>query len=329
MTLHQLKIFLAVAKYSSITRASRELHISEPSVYQQLKSLQMSLSPSLYKKIGRGIEITSDGRDFAEGAAEILRKAEELSSRFRVSRPSDGREYIVVGGSHVLSATILAPLLVSFKNKNPDVEVYFRTKSSPFIERLVMSGKIDIGLVTNATSSPQLIVEPFRHEEMVVVISKRHSLAGKRELSIAELARAPLIIRSRKQSSSQQILDEVQEQGFQLNIAMKCDSAQSVKVAVVQGLGLGLLNRIHVEQEVKAGELKIVDVPGLKKYIQSFIIYKAERSHSPAARKLLELLRQCRQTERSRKSQRWHVVVQLAQFFAMSSFQLGVFLDFT
>ena len=320
MTLHQLKIFLAVAKYSSITRASHELHISGPSVYQQLKSLQMNLSPRLYKKIGRGIEITSEGRDFSAGAAEILRKTEELNRQFRMPRPSDSRENIVVGGSHVLSATTLAPVLVAFKSNHPDVQVNFRTKSSPILERLVMNEKVDLGLVTNATFSPQMIVEPFRHEEMVVVISKRHPLAGRRELTIAELARGPLIIRGRKKSSSQQILDEVQEQGFQLNIFMKCDSAQAVKVAVVQGLGLGLLYRSHVEQEVKAGELKLIEVSGLKKYIQSFIIYKAEKLLMPATRKLLELLRQCRQTERSRRSQRWHVV---ARFFALSSLQLG------
>jgi DNA-binding transcriptional LysR family regulator len=323
MTLHQLKIFLAVAKYSSITKASRELHISEPSVYQQVKSLQMTLSPNLYKKIGRGIEITSEGRDFSAGAAEILRKAEELAGRFPLPRAADRKEYLVVGGSHVLSATILAPLLATFKSSHPDVQVDFRTKSSPNLERLVINEKVNLGLVTNATSSSQLIVEPFRREEMVVIISNRHSLARRRELTISELARGPLIIRGRGKSSSQQILAEVQQQGFWLNVLMKCDSAQAVKVAVAQGLGLGLLYRGHVEQEIKAGELKVIEVPGLKKYIQSVIIYKAEKPLSAAAQDFLELLRQSRRTERVYKSQRRHV---LARFFALSTIQLGALL---
>ena len=64
MTLHQLKVFLAVSRHSSITKASQELHISEPSVHQQVKSLQMNFSRNLYHKVGRVIEITSDGRAF-------------------------------------------------------------------------------------------------------------------------------------------------------------------------------------------------------------------------------------------------------------------------
>jgi DNA-binding transcriptional LysR family regulator len=75
---------------------------------------------------------------------------------------------------------------------------------------------------------------------------------------------------------------------------MKSDSAQGVKVAVAQGLGVGLLYRSHVEQEIRKGELKVLNVPGLKKHIQSFIIYKAERPLSPAAQEFLELLRQFR-----------------------------------
>ena len=82
MTLHQLKVFLAVAKHSSITRAARELNISEPSVHQQVKSLQRDFPRSLYQKVGRILEITSDGRAFSAKASEILRKVAELEKEF-------------------------------------------------------------------------------------------------------------------------------------------------------------------------------------------------------------------------------------------------------
>jgi DNA-binding transcriptional LysR family regulator len=282
------------------TKASQELHVSEPSVYQQVKSLQMSFARNLYKKTGRGIELTPEGRAFSAEAAEILRKAEELDKRFSIQPASSFTEHIVVGGSHVLSASILSSVLTTFKSTRPNLQLDFRTKSSPFIERLVVNNQVYLGLITNATSSSQLIVEPFRQEEMVVIISRRHPLAGKRDLRISELARGPLIIRGRKKSSSQLILKEVEQQGYRLNIFMKCDSAQAVKVAVARGLGLGLLYRSHVEQEIKTGELKVIEVPGLKKYIQSFIIYKAEKPLLPIAQELLELLRKSRQVKPNR-----------------------------
>jgi LysR family transcriptional regulator, low CO2-responsive transcriptional regulator len=292
MTLHQLKVFLAIARHSSITKASQELHISEPSVHQQVKSLQMNFSRSLYQKVGRVIEITSDGKAFSAKATEILRKAEELERQFGQTLAANCPGHLAVGGSHVLSASVLAPVVATFKTRNPDVEIEFRTKSGPFIERLVLSEKIDVGLVVNVSSPSLLIVEPFGYQEMVVIVSKQYALSKKRKLTMAELAQAPLIVRTRRNSTSKQILADVEQHGFELNVLMKCDSAQGVKVAVAKGLGVGLLYRKHVEQEIRRGELKVLNVPGLKMHIQSFIIYKAGKPLSPAAQAFLELLRQ-------------------------------------
>ena len=84
-------------------------------------------------------------------------------------------------------------LIISIKSKRPDVQVNFGTESSPFIERLVMNEKVDLGLITNATSSPQLIVEPFQQEEMVVIISTRQPLARRHELTMSESRRGTRI----------------------------------------------------------------------------------------------------------------------------------------
>ncbi len=177
MTLHQLRVFLAVAKHSSITRASEELNISQPSVYQQIKSLQTNFPRSLYRKVGRVIEITSVGRAFYAKANEIVQKAEEMERKFGQPPAASSARQLRVGGSHVLSASILAPMVATFKARYPDVQIEFRTKSGPFIERLVLAEKIDLGLVVNAGSSSLLVVEPFRYEEMVVIVSKQHALS--------------------------------------------------------------------------------------------------------------------------------------------------------
>jgi DNA-binding transcriptional LysR family regulator len=294
MTLNQLKVFLAVARHSSITKASQELHISEPSVHQQVKSLQMNFSRSLYHKVGRVIEITSDGRAFSAKATEILRKAEELERQFGQTLAANCPGHLAVGGTHFLSASILAPIVTTFKTRYANVEIELRTKSGPFIERLVLSEKVDVGMVVSVSSPSLLTVEPFRYEKMVIIVSKQHALSKKQKLTMAELAQAPLIVRIRRNCSSKQILGEVVQHGFELNVVMKCDSAEGVKVAVVQGLGVGLLYRSHVEKEIRRGELKVLNVPGLKQHIQSFIIYKAERPISSAAHEFLKLLRQSR-----------------------------------
>ncbi len=300
MTLHQLKIFVTVARHASITKASQELRISEPSVHQQVKSLQMNFSRSLYRKVGRVIEITSAGRAFSVKASEIVQKAEELEREFGRTPAATRPGHLSVGGSHVLSASILAHIVATFQSRHPDVHVEFKTKSSRVLERLVLADKVDLGLITNATPSSLLIVEPYRYEEMVVIVSKQHALSRKRELTMAELAQGPLIVRTRRKSSSEQILEEIEQHGFEVNVVMKCDSPQGVKIAVAKGLGIGLLYHSHVEEEIRRGELKVLNVPGLRKHIQSFIIYKADKPISPGAQEVLELLRQSRKAKPTR-----------------------------
>jgi len=260
----------------------------------------MNFSRRLYQKVGRLIEITSEGRVFSAKATEILRKSEELERQFSDTPAANCPGYLAVGGTHFLSASVLAPIVKTFKTRNANVEIELRTKGGPFIERLVLGGKIDIGMVVSVSSPSLLTVEPFRHEEMVAIVSKQHALAKKQKLTMAELAQAPLIVRTRRNCSSNQILGEVVQHGFELNVVVKCDSAEGVKVAVVQGLGVGLLYRSHVEQEIRKGKLKVLNVPGLKQHIQSFIIYKAERPISPVAREFLELLRQSREAKATR-----------------------------
>jgi DNA-binding transcriptional LysR family regulator len=111
---------------------------------------------------------------------------------------------------------------------------------------------------------------------MVVIASRKHFRPN--NLSMEEFSRSSRIVRGREKSSSQQILENVRRQGFLLNIFMNCDSTEAVKVALARGLGLGVLYRRHVDEEIKAGELKVIKISGLKTHIQSFIIYKGENN---------------------------------------------------
>jgi len=82
LTLHQLKVFETVARYLSITKASKELHVSQPSVFQQVKFLEDSCGVKLYRKIGRGIELTREGQSFQTDVGDILLRIDKLMQKF-------------------------------------------------------------------------------------------------------------------------------------------------------------------------------------------------------------------------------------------------------
>src|SRR6185369_8567357 len=101
MTLHQLRIFDVVAQHLNITKASAELHISQPSVFQQLKSLEESCGLRLYRKVSRGIELTAAGEKLQAEAREILERVETLQRKFDARRRSPELETLLVGGAPV------------------------------------------------------------------------------------------------------------------------------------------------------------------------------------------------------------------------------------
>jgi DNA-binding transcriptional LysR family regulator len=285
-----------VSRHRNITKASKELRISQPSVFKQVKLLEESYKTKLYKKIGRGIELTEQGQLFEREVEEILRRIDSLEKNFRVRSAAPAAGRLMIGASHGLSASLIPSLLANFKKTHPLVQVTLRTKDSLGIERLLTeSGGIELGVVTNLSrmaDSARLHIEPCRAEEIVFFISTKHVPVKRKKLTLAELARLPLIVKQRSQSKTLDLLKQIEQQGFELNVFMECESAEAVKLAVMKNLGVGVLYRDHLKAEIRRGDLKVLSISDLKPTaIESFIIYNRNRPISPNAQEFLELLR--------------------------------------
>lgn len=296
MTLHQLKIFQVVSQHRNITKASKVLRISQPSVFKQVKSLEESYKTKLYKKVGRGIELTEQGQLFQREVEEILRRVDRLEKNFGLRSPSPSATRLLIGASHGPSASLIPSLLANFKKTHPLVQVTLRTKDSLGIERLLAeSDGVEIGVVTNLSrmaDSGRLHIEPCRPEQILFFVSTKHALVRRKTLSLAELAQLPLIVKQRSQSKTLELLKQIEQQGFELNVFMECESAEAVKLAVLKNLGVGVLYRDHLKAEVKRGDLKILRISDLKPAaIESFIIYNKDQPLSPNAQEFLGLLR--------------------------------------
>jgi LysR family transcriptional regulator, hydrogen peroxide-inducible genes activator len=178
-----------------------------------------------------------------------------------------------------------------YKESHPHTQIIFRTKSSRGIEQLVLQSQAEIGVITNPSNSRLLRLLPCREENIVVIVSAKHPLAKKFELNLAEVAQAPLIIKKGGQGRPSEFLRQIESQGFRLNILMECESGQAIKIAVLKGMGVGILYRDQVESELEAGSLKTLRIAGLKRINgKSFIIYRKGRPLSHNALDYLALL---------------------------------------
>jgi len=297
MTLHQLRIFDVVSRHLNITKASVELHISEPSVFQQIKSLEEFCGLKLYRKVGRGVELTPEGEKLRVDAQEILQRVETLQKKFAALRKPSGTVPLRVGGSHAPSKSVLPLCLATFKRDHPLVQVTLQTQSSRSIESLVLNSQLEIAIITHSSDSPELCYVPFRQERLVLFVSAHHSLGTKKALSLAQIAMEPLIahrgIRRGTGENTMSILKQIEEQGRRPNILMECNSSEAVKAAVMRGAGIGILMDAHLDDEIRRREVKILKIRDIKDLkINSFCIYQKGKPLSDNAQDFLDLLRQ-------------------------------------
>ena len=287
-------IFVAVAKHLSVTRAAEELHISQPSVSQQLKLLEESCGVKLYKMMGRKIELTEKGRLFLNEATAILAQVKNLERLG--SRPiHKGEESLTIAGSHTPSMSVLPLLAAIFKQTHPNTQITLCSGTSPAIEEMVLKHEVDIAWIGYPSHSPMVIYEPFRKQKLAVFAQAKHPLGKKSKLTLNELARFPLTIRKQipgEGNRTTMLLKHLENQGVSPNIVVQCESFMEVKSAVKAGSGLGILHQDIAVPDVVDRDLKVLDIPELKIEFDTFIIYHKERPLSPSAQEFLTLLKQ-------------------------------------
>ena len=293
MTLNQFTFLAAVAKHGSLTRASQELRISQPSVSQQLRLLERDSGVKLYRRNGRGIELTEAGRLFLGRIEPILEQVAQIKSIFPL--PEEGAETgrLKIGGTFGPSTLLLPSLAARFKKTHSEIEIDLRTGSVQRLEQLLFNGHVEIAVSTQRPHHAELTGEPFRRERMVLFVSPAHPLAQKRKVTLVDVQAFPLVTRyiAGVQGATARLLNELAGQGLKFKIGMRCEAPDAIKEAVEKNAGIGMVFEDVVKREAKRGEFKILKGHGLKLESETYILYRADRPLSALGQEFLGLLR--------------------------------------
>ena len=286
MTLHQLRIFECVGTLLNITKASEILHVSQPSVSQQLKLLEEEFGTKFFARLSQGVELTYEGKLFFDAVKPILTQAELVEKTFKRNPRVNQTVLLKIGGSHNVSVDVLPHLLMTFKQRHPAVQFILETNDSSVIEKRVVNSEVEIGLITNPSYRSEIVYEPYEEMQVVAFCLPINPVAGK-TLSLRELAQLPLVVRT-----GGRIEHALRSQRHSVNISVRCEASAAVKAAVGLGMGVGVLYRNAVASRIASGTLNLIDVPELKEMgVQSFIIFDKRKALAPIAADFLEMLR--------------------------------------
>ena len=289
MNLHQLKIFECVVRHLNITKASAVLHISQPSVSQQLKLLEDEFGTKFFIRLNQGVELTSEGEEFFNSIRPLLAEAENLEQKFKGKPKANDTAPLIVGGSHNVSVNVLPKLLMAFKERHPSVHFILETNESRIIETRLLNSELEVALITNPSHRAEMVYESYEEMELVAFCLPTNPLARKK-LTLKELVECPLVLKG-----GGRLEKVLMSLGYRLNVALRCEASTTVKAAVRLGMGVGILYRNAIASRIAKGNLKLLNVPELKQMgIQSFIIFDKRKPLAARAQEFLQILREQR-----------------------------------
>jgi DNA-binding transcriptional LysR family regulator len=294
MTLHQFHIFIAIAKHKNLTRASQELRISQPGVSQQMRLLQQEYGAQLYKRTAKGVELTNTGKRFFTAISPILEQVTSLKTCSGHSVTAPEPERLVVGGTDSTSTYLVPSFLSRFKKANPGVEIECRSNHGNEIERLVLKHNIDIAITTRMPDSRRIMAEPFRRERLVALVSRHHHLAKAVSITLRDLERTPFLIRASGGSDGTTVTGLKSlglDNGINIIIGMRFESCSAIREAIHRNLGIGIVYEDAVRYDLRRGDFKTINIPGLNLEGQSYIVYSNDKPLSKIATDFLNLLR--------------------------------------
>ncbi len=258
MNADQLLTFAAVAEHLNISHAATALHLSQPAVSGQLRQLQDEFGESLYRRHGRGVQLTAVGEQLAHYAVQLRDVYGQVRAyRDAVRGLEQGR--LRIGASTTTASYVLPYLIAEFQARVPGVLI--QTMSGNTADVINALSSLDVAMI----EGPPSMALPFgtnahawREDEIVAIVSPTHPFAkrtpekgrhGRRRLLLAELSGQPLVLREAGSGVRQLVERILTEAGMPMHVALEIASVEGVKEAVRAGMGVGFVSAMSLRND--------------------------------------------------------------------------------
>lgn len=286
-SLRHVRAFLAVAHWRSFTRASIELHVSQPALTVQIQQLESSLGTRLFERNKRTVALTQAGQDLMGPLERLLADAESIADASRDIQALR-RGIVRVAAVPSIAATLLPAVLVEFCQSYPNVTVRLRDSVGNLME-LVRSGEVDFGIGGDVQRDRAVTVEELYVEPMCVFAPLNHPLAAFDQVTLAQVSKYPTIL-PQQFSSLRAILDRALEQQRLVLRPLHETSHLSTTIGMVDaGLGITILPLRAIDC-FRSSSIRCIELhrPAVERTV--VVAMRAGTTPSPAVTRLIEIL---------------------------------------
>ena len=280
-SMRQLKVFEAAATLRSFSRAADALHMTQPGVSMHIKELETHAGIALFERVGRQLFVTEAGQELLLRAREVLRSLKDAEDAFDSLRGlRRGRINLAV----VSTAKYFAPrLLASFREDFPELEIRLAVNNRDAVIELLGTNDVDLAIMGRTPGSLDIVAQAFAENPHILVGAANHPLAGRQRIPESALSGETFIVREPGSGTRVAMQEFFDRRQLKLNVGMEMASNETIKQAVMAGMGLSFISQHTVELELQTGRLVALDVRGMPLMRHWHVAHLAKKRLSPTA----------------------------------------------
>ena len=287
-TLRQLKAFEAVARHLSFSRAATELHLTQPAVSTQIRMLEDHAGLPLFEQLGKKTYLTQAGTELLGFARAIIRQFEDAEAAMA--------QYQGIAGGRLNVAVISAgdyffpQLMVAFARRHPGVQLNLTVHNREELLGQLAANRTDLAVMVRPPAHEDTSNDAFAPHPYVIVAAPDHPLVGTPQVGMAALLHHPFVVRERGSDTWHSMADAFGEHLTQVKVAMEIRSTETIKQAVIAGIGLGFLSAHTIGRELTDGSLTVLPVEGFPLMLHWYVVHRREKRLPPVARAFHQFL---------------------------------------
>jgi DNA-binding transcriptional LysR family regulator len=288
--IHHLRVFAAVFKHKSFSRASEELHLSQPTVSDHIRALEEELNCKLFDRLSRKIIPTKEAGVLIGRASEIIEKVEGIKGLLGELR-KELAGHLIIGASTIPATYILPGLTAAYRKRHPGIVFEIVCSDSREIIDKVAGHDLLVGMVGAKLDNGQVHYSPFLDDELIAIAAP--SFMENRSLGLREIAALPMVMREQGSGTRREFEKILLREGIdpqQLSIVGLFGSTDAIKQAVKEGMGVSIVSRRAVRDELRCNMLKEIKIKKADMKRQFFIVTHRKRTLPHIYKGFLEYL---------------------------------------
>jgi DNA-binding transcriptional LysR family regulator len=287
-TLHQLKVFEAVARHNSFTRAAEELFLTQPTVSMQVKQLTKAVGMPLFDQVGKRLYLTQVGEELVKTCRKIFEQLDQFEMTVADQKGlKQGRLRLAV----ITTAKYFLPrLLGPFCKRYPGIDVSLQVTNHEHILNRLSENMDDLYVVSQLPEMMDVTYEPVLENPLVVLAPADHPLAQEKNIPLERIAAEPFIMREPGSGTRKAVQSLFDEHKLSLKVQLDLGSNEAIKQAIAGGLGISVLSLHTVALEGPTSQLTLLDVQGFPIERYWYAAYPNGKQLSIVARTFLDYL---------------------------------------